>query len=108
MDGRTAASFSRTSLERPADGGIVEARGQLKILVPAEEGDVGILPLEIAVIGAVDLDLLARERRPVGDRRPNRLQSREVDFRMAEKLGQRAALAVGVQARCRAAPPPTG
>ena len=66
VSGRTAASFSRTSLERPPTARVVEVGGQAQVLVAAEGVDVGVLAIEIAGVGGVDLDLLAH----VGAARP--------------------------------------
>ena len=59
--GRTAWSFSANLGGETAEREVVEVAGQKQALVAAERGDVGILAVEIAMIGGVDLDLLPRK-----------------------------------------------
>ena len=95
--GRTADSFSRASLDRPPIGAVVQVGRQAQVLVPPEGHDVGLLPVEIAGIGRLDLHLLGDCRRP-GPASSGQIaaQPSRSRRRIGQQLQRRPAPAVGL------------
>ena len=74
---------------------------QQQLLVAPERLDVGVLAIEIARVGRVDLDLLAHLGRPVAQGRPEALQVVQPDVAVGEQLDHVAALTVEIDPEAR-------
>src|SRR5215471_5134158 len=73
-------------MRQAADRRVIEVGRQQQRLVAPERGDVPLLPLEIAGIARIDLELLGNLRRERGELRPYLRQSCEVDPGIGEEL----------------------